>query len=327
MTIPVITGLLQQHPHLRITFVTDKKFEPLFVQISRLEFYGADIHGVHKGIKGLYKLYSELKKNHKFDAIADLHNSLRTRILSGFFKFSGSRISIIDKGRSEKKLLTRKKSKQLIQLKSVFQRYADVFSLLGNSISLDNVKHRTRPEISVPIKELINQYKNKIIGVAPFAKHKEKMYPQEKMGKVIQALTNKGYSLFLFGGGINETDDLKKWEKLYQRVISVAGKFSFAEELELISHLDLMISMDSANMHLASLYGVPVISIWGATHPYAGFYGFGQSPEYAIQVDLYCRPCSVYGNKACYRGDLACMNLIEESEIIKKVEKIFSEKK
>ena len=94
------------------------------------------------------------------------------------------------------------------------------------------------------------------------------------------------------------------------------------EELVLMSHLDVMVSMDSANMHLASLVHVPVVSVWGATHPYAGFMGWNQDDDMTVQVQLPCRPCSVFGNKACYRGDMACMNRITPEMIINKVEKV-----
>jgi ADP-heptose:LPS heptosyltransferase len=83
--------------------------------------------------------------------------------------------------------------------------------------------------------------------------------------------------------------------------------------------MHLMISMDSANMHLASLFGVPVISVWGATHPYTGFYGWAQPTGNAVQIDLYCRPCSVFGNKPCYRGDHACMEQLPPELILEKL--------
>ena len=130
---------------------------------------------------------------------------------------------------------------------------------------------------------------------------------------------NKRYQLFLLGGGKNESDILNEWVKEFPGTINLAGKFSFKEELAIISHMDIMISMDSANMHLASLFGVPVVSVWGATHPFAGFYGWGQSADNAVQIDLYCRPCSVFGNKPCYRGDHACMQQLPEEKIIEKL--------
>jgi ADP-heptose:LPS heptosyltransferase len=124
--------------------------------------------------------------------------------------------------------------------------------------------------------------------------------------------------VYLFGGGTEEINLLEEWASKYKGVTSLAGKMSLSDELEQLAAMNLVLSMDSANMHLASLAGVPVLCIWGATHPFAGFTGWKQPPTNSIQVDLPCRPCSVYGNKNCYRRDYACMD-IPEQLIIEKI--------
>jgi ADP-heptose:LPS heptosyltransferase len=139
------------------------------------------------------------------------------------------------------------------------------------------------------------------------------------METVLTALAAEGHRIFVFGGGIEEQQIAEKWAKTTKNTTSVIGKLKLSEELSLISNLDVMLSMDSSGMHLASLKGVPVISVWGATHPNAGFLGYGQSLTNCVQIDLACRPCSIYGNKPCYRGDFACMNQLSESRIIQKI--------
>jgi ADP-heptose:LPS heptosyltransferase len=320
MTVPVINLLIQQHPELNITMVSNGFVKPLFNDIERLQFYAADLKGRHKGFKGLYRLYLDLKSSFSFDAIADLHDVLRTKILRSFFIFSGKRIAVIDKGRKEKKELTRKKNKILKPLKTTFQRYADVFDSLQLPVVLnysEGIKKIIRPA-DLQLQQLKGEG-NYTIGLAPFAQYAEKTYPPNKMKEVIRLLLrHKEIKIFLFGGN-SDAAMFQQWEKEFERVESMAGKFNFQRELQLISSLDVMISMDSANMHLASLYSVPVVSIWGATHPYAGFYGWGQLPENAVQIDLYCRPCSVFGNKPGYRGDLACLNNISPLTVYNKV--------
>ncbi|RZK76357.1 MAG: heptosyltransferase, partial [Pedobacter sp.] len=157
------------------------------------------------------------------------------------------------------------------------------------------------------------------IGVSPFAQHAQKVYPLAKMENVILHLAELGYQLFIFGGSIEEEIIANEWANKHQNLTSLVKRMSLAEELEFISELDLMVSMDSSGMHLASLVNIPVISIWGATHPYAGFLGYGQSISDAVQIDLSCRPCSIYGNVKCYRGDFACMNNLPEQSVISKV--------
>jgi len=320
MTIPVLQQLLQQNPDVRVTVLTQTFLAPLFEPLERTTVYPVETKGKHKGLKGLYKLFRELKSQYSFDAIADLHNVLRSKIITFLFKTAGIKTATIDKGRKEKKQLTRKENKHLIQLKTSFQRYVDVFAALGLPVVLNTAQpvfaKQSLPVVAIPF---FSKTK-KTICIAPFAKHEEKTYPIEKMKLVLKELSGQNnLQLFLLGGGKNEVTILNEWEKEFPGVISLAGKFSFREELAIISHMDMMISMDSANMHLASLFGVPVVSVWGATHSFAGFYGWGQPSDNAVQIDLCCRPCSVFGNKLCYRGDHACMEQLPEKKIIEKV--------
>jgi len=316
MTVPVIKLALEQHPQLQITYVSTAFVQPFFEGFERLNFYAVEPKGAHKGLKGMYRLYKELNALAHFDAVADLHNVLRTKALRVFFSASKIKIATIDKGRKEKRELTRIEHKKLRPLKSTFERYAHVFGELGLPVDLHanpNLQKRGTPLV----KPLKKGYR--AIGIAPFAKHAEKTYPLEKMKAVIQLLAaEKNVEIFLFGGK-EEALFLDDWANGWENVTSLAGKMSFANELDYISQLHVMVSMDSANMHLASLFGVPVVSVWGSTHPFAGFYGWAQAPENAVQVPLYCRPCSVFGNRKCYRGDLACLHSIESENIAKRV--------
>ncbi len=320
MTVPVLKQVLDQNPDVQLTILTQQFFVPLFAPLERTTVYAVETKGKHKGLNGLVKLFNELKKQYQFDAVADLHNVLRSKVIRFLFKTTGISTACIDKGRKEKKQLTQKQNKQLIQLKTSFQRYADVFAELGVPVILNTAQPVLAKQPLPPAAVSLFSQTKKNICIAPFAKHQEKMYPLEKMKVVLKnILENNKYQVFLLGGGKTETAALNEWEKEFPGVVNLSGKFSFAEELAIISHLDRMVSMDSANMHLASLFGVPVVSVWGATHPFAGFYGWGQPSDNAVQLDLYCRPCSVFGNKPCYRGDHACMKQLPEEKIIEKV--------
>jgi ADP-heptose:LPS heptosyltransferase len=189
--------------------------------------------------------------------------------------------------------------------------FADTFQ------SLFDEKH---PASIAAIESLSGPKEGKWIGIAPFAKHPGKIYPIENMELIVETFSKRGdITIFLFGGRDAEQEVLEDWARKYPRVKNIADKYPLDKELSLISSLDLLVCMDSANMHFASLVGTTVISIWGATHPYAGFYGYRQLPENAIQLDLDCRPCSIYGNKPCHRGDWACLKQLPPSLIISKV--------
>lgn len=326
LMVPVIGRLRDSYPRLTITVVSQEKFRPMFEMLPGVIFFAADIYGRHKGLFGMYRLFQELRKNNKITAIADLHDVIRTRVLRFFFRLAGHQTFIIDKGRQEKKELTRKVNKKLTPLKTTIQRYKEVFDTAGFPFELNTKAERTKLSATDKVLQLMPEVQKVKIGIAPFAMHREKMYPLDHMEEVALSLLQKNYTIILFGGGKKELALMQEWETKYPGMVNTIGRLSFSEELILISQLDGMISMDSANMHLASLFGVPVISIWGATHPFAGFYGFGQSAENIVQAELYCRPCSVFGNKTCYRGDWACLKMIDPQTIIDKTEKMLNRK-
>lgn len=321
MTVPVLKNALDQNPQLHITVVSNAFFAPLFAGLERCHFHPAHLKASHKGITGIYTLFSELVSNNKFDAVADLHGVLRSSLLRSFFAMAGYKTAVIDKGRKEKKELTRKEHKIYKQLPASFERYAQVLRNIGISVRLDDkAPVYAKQTLPAPVLRLFQQNR-KVIGVAPFAQHREKMYPLDKMKTVVQQLSVNN-NIILLGGGTAEVAVLKEWAEDIPGTTNAAGHYSLAEELSIISNLDAMISMDSANMHLASLYNIPVISIWGATHPYAGFYGWAQNTNNTVSVDLSCRPCSVFGNKPCWRGDHACMMQIEEKMITDKINEL-----
>ncbi|MFV0530533.1 MAG: glycosyltransferase family 9 protein [Flavobacteriales bacterium] len=326
MIVPVLKNVLEQNPDVELTVISRPFFAPFFKNIPRLFFKPVNLKKEYKGVSGIYKLAQELKKEH-FDAYADLHHVLRTQILRTFLTFSISSIASIDKGRKEKKALVQKNHKNKIALKNTFERYADVFRTLGFTVSLNPILHQEKHPLNSDLqKRILFDSTKKHLGIAPFAQHKGKMYPFKKIQSIVKKLAqNSHLQIYLFGGGEKEKRLLDEIAQCYTNSINLIGKITLEEELQLISHLDLMLSMDSANMHMASLVGTPVIPFWGATHPYAGFMGFGQSVKNSIQrEDLNCRPCSVYGNKPCWRGDWACLE-VDESIFIEKINQMIND--
>lgn len=315
MTVPVVYDLAVQYPDLKITMLSRKMAEPLFEQMpDNVHFFAADLEGRHKGLLGLCRLWRDARLN-EVDYIADFHNVLRTFWLRTEGCLHRKKIAKIDKGRREKQALTRQHHKVLTQQASSFERYAKVLERLGFPTKpafekLDYSEYR----------ELVKQPDEKWIGIAPFAKHEAKMYPIERMEQVVRALGERPCTtIFLFGGGKEEDLQIQRLCGNFENVKSAHSQYGLRGELALMEQLDVMLSMDSANMHLASLVGTRVVSIWGGTHPYAGFLGWGQNYTDSVQLDLPCRPCSVFGNKPCLRGDYACLTGITPEQIVEKL--------
>lgn len=264
----------------------------------------------YSGLPGLHKLFRELKALRP-TVVCDLHDVLRTKYLRLGFMQSGIPVSHIHKDRKARKNFLHQQPKQ--QQETSFERYATALEKIGYPIKLDaslpSIFERTEGRASCGV------------GIAPFAAHKGKIYPLEKMEQVVRLLSERGASVYLFGAGAEEKAVTEAWAEKYSNVESMVGKLSdMAEEARFMSGLKVMLTMDSGNMHLASLTGTPVVSIWGATHPLGGFLGWGQKMENAIQkTDMPCRPCSIFGNKPCRLGDYPCLSGISPETIVNKV--------
>lgn len=298
MLVPVVRAFAEEQPELAITVLSQTRMADLFAQKPKnVQFVGVDWK-----TQSLREIVDELGK---FDYVADVHGVWRSRYIGWRMRLRGARVRTIRKGRLAKWLLTHGFIRK--PLKHTSERYAQVLEdscqVLFNSY--------------LPLIKPLSGGRKEGIGIAPFAAHRGKVYPLERMEQVVAMLSERGEKVVLFGSK-EEKDSLGNWAEKYPKVKSVAGQKSLAEELEIMRGLRVMISMDSANMHLASLAGTRVVSIWGATHPNAGFLGIGQNENDCIQRDLKCRPCSVYGNKRCKFGDYRCLD-IQPEEIVARV--------
>lgn len=323
MTVPVLKAFSLQYPDVKITVVSRPFFKPFFENIDNVTFFPIDLKERHKGVAGLLRLFSDLKKLN-IDVVADLHNVLRSKVVRNLFALSGRKVAATDKGRQDKKELTKLAIKTISPTKSMFERHCDTFQKLGFSINLQNPTFPQKVNLSEEIISITGKKQGNWTGIAPFAQYESKVYPLDLMQEVIDDLvTNSNNKIFLFGGGEAEIQKLNQLKNNHENVIVVAGKIKFQQELDLISNLDLMLSMDSGNAHIAAMLGVKVITLWGATHPFAGFKPFNQPDDFCITSDRKqypFLPTSVYGNKKVPGYENVMRSILPEA-VINKIKK------
>ena len=323
MTVPVLRALVLQYPEVKVTVVSRPFFQPFFDGIPNVNFFGVDLKERHKGFLGLLRLFSDLRKL-QIDVVADLHNVLRSKVVRTLFLLSGKKVAATDKGRAEKKALTSLTNKVFAPVKPMVERHVETLKQLGFSVDLMNPQFPEKAILSDEILSITGTKNQKWIGIAPFAQYESKVYPIDLMQQVIDGLAeNKNQKIFLFGGGEKEILMLNQLQNQHENVIVLAGKLRFNEELKVISNLDIMLSMDSGNSHIAAMFGVKVITLWGATHPFAGFKPFNQPDDFCLTADRSkypLLPTSIYGNKKV-EGYEDVMRTILPKEIIDKIEK------
>lgn len=311
MTIPAVYSLARSYPNVRISMLTAPKCAELFINrppnLSLILFKQE-----HRGAIGFFRLWKRIRQE-RFDSVADFHNVLRSWLLDICFICQGKRVSMLDKRRCERRIFLWGKGGADLHPFSL--RYFDVLRRLGYRVTPDFVS--LFPD--APCLPIEKQPGDTWIGIAPFARYPNKTYPTDKMEEVVHRLCNRPRTrIFLFGGGKEEKKALDGWTKR-DAVYSCCEHFSMKEELCLMANMDVMLTMDSSNMHLASLVNTRVVSLWGSTVPACGFLGWRQRQEDALIANLTCQPCSISGNKRCRYGSFKCLTSITPEEIYDKI--------
>lgn len=321
--LPVLKGLLDSNQQLEIYLLSRPVFFPIFKGIDRLHLVEAELKGRHRGFRGMVRLYRQLRREVQPDEVFDLHQVLRSRVLNLLFRLGGTRIFRFNPGTAEKKQAVRSKSYQ--QLPSVVDHYAAIFSHAGYRFVLplpdfwgQTSKHEALGRLGINSDGI-----DKVIGIAPFARYRQQEWGIDRVGDLIALLVRvPRVSVVLFGRGSKQVQDLEQLVSLFAGAVVSAHQIPFEQELALLPHLDILVSMDSANMHLGAMAGIPVVSVWGATHPALGFAPYHQPVENLIQyngVELDCRPCSVLGNKKCIYRDIRCMNYVSVGQVAERI--------
>lgn len=302
---PLVRAYAKANPDVLFTMVSIPFMDPLFEDIPNLKYQSIVINEENTKIKDVFNITQKIIRI-KPTSIADFSNTSLSNAICMIFKIKGIDVKCVKDPR-----------KFALNTPHIQSRFENVLTELG----LQNLFfHKCKTSQSQKIKYTFHR-----IGIAPFAKYEGKTWPSKNMEEVVAELSkDNNNKIYLFGDRSYEAKILQGWGFKYQNCESIAGKYTIREELDLIRSLDVMVTMDSANMHFASFVQTPVISIWGATHPDLGYYGCGQEKNHAIGIDLDCRPCSLYGEAKCSREDYACLKGITPNMVLEKINNFYN---
>ena len=320
MTIPVLYPVCKANPDTRFIMLTKRWPASMFHdRPANLKVVDFDVNENHSGLVGLLKFAARLHKLYDVDAVADLHNVSGTWIIDAYMRARGACIARLDREKSKRRALVSHKTAEPVT--PIHERYRNVFRQLGLAAPDDFT--RLYEDREWPVTPIVPKKEEgqRWIAISPFSSHRQKAYPLDKMEQVVAQLAQQpNYWIFLMGGGKTEKIALRAIARKYKNVISMAEvKHKFIDEYALLGNCDLMLTMESANMHLASLVDLQAMTVWGPTSPACGYLGYNQLVQDDIQLDMDCRPCSITGDKPCKYGDFRCLTNIDPDVIARRV--------
>jgi heptosyltransferase II len=315
LTLPLVHQIKQQNLSAKIIFVTLPAAATLTECINDIdESIIYDKHGRDKGISGLLNL-AKLLKSKKVDCILAPHRSMRTALLTMFTHplysvgFNTSSLSIAYKFRSRYYFGMHESRRNLNLLTAFYDANYFPKQVSGNI----QIPHQSTQKVKEILKRTNINDKDKIIAIAPGAAWTTKRWLPEYFSELSNKFINSGYKIVLIGAESDKAvcNDVEK----NSNVLNLSGKTTIPELLALLSLTKLLISNDSAPVHLAGLVKCPVACIFGPTSQSFGFAPIGEKDLIFEKTDLQCHPCRIHGGDRCPTGTFDCMRNITHSDV------------
>ncbi len=316
LTTPVMRALREKFGGARIDVLVKKEFSEIFEGSPFVD----GVIGFDSAKSGVLKLCKELNKN-DYSIVIDLHRNIRSRLILLFVK-AGRKLAY-KKGAMKRRLLTAFKIR-FKNMPHTVDRYLSALASLGIgsadplpyiSLSDDDLSFAKDLLVKGGMSDAAVR-----VAVCPGAKHRAKRYPAAKFANLIDMLIDDpGARVILIGSKADERQisDIMTGITNKECVLTLTDG-TIKQSAAVIRECDILVTNDSAPMHLAVSVGTPLVALFGPTDKGFGFYPLGRD-DIVLTKNYSCSPCSLHGKKECVKYDYRCLNDIAESEIINKV--------
>jgi len=315
LTTPLVRALKQGLPEVEIAVLTLPSTSEVFKNNPQAaEIITYDKRATQKGVINLLGLVKELKRR-KFDAALIPHRSLRSAFLAweadiplrvGFTSSSGYYFlnrEVSYWGDSHE-----------------VERVLELLSGLGLEVVKSPPELFPDEEDHKWVAEFLDDNMDDWVAIAPGSVWPTKRWLSERFAQLANMVAGDFRCGVVFVGGEEDRFLCRKIaEDVKGKSLVAAGEASVLQSAALLSKCRLLISNDSAPVHLASAVGTKVVDIYGPTVPQFGFYPYGEGHRIVEVEHLYCRPCSKHGPKRCPEGHFRCMREITVERVFEAV--------
>ena len=320
LTLPMLQKLKEKNPESELDVVSNPVTCEIFSSSPSVNsVIVLDKRREHKSIFSLIKFAGKIKEKN-YTKLYSPHRSFRTSLI---VLFSGIKETY---GFDNSSL--RHVYKNIVKYN--FNEHEVKRNL--DLISFNNEDWKIFPEIIVPpdqqknVNDFLTQNSiNNVIALAPGSVWNTKKYPPEYFEKIIDYLMSKFFKIILIGSSKDQAICDSLLSRFNESVISVAGKFSIVESIQMLKNVKLLISNDSAPTHMGICANIPVLTLFCSTSPAFGFYPYNEKSSYLSFDDLFCKPCGIHGYEECPIGTFECGNELSPQIVISKIEKMLND--
>ena len=308
-----LLGLLRLWmPGAALHLLTKETYAPLFLYDDRID----EVKTLRSGRAGeLMELRSTLSRE-GYDLIIDAHNVIRSNILFGTLR-AGVKVRL-KKDQIKKFLLTRMGLNLYGRVIHQAERYLDVLH------PLHAPECETIPSLVIPeeakekARGLIRDRGfggRPLVAMAPGARWETKRWPAEHFAAVADPLASSGCGIVLVGGADDREMCAELSERCPEEPLDASGRLDPLESAALLAECKLLVTNDSAPLHLAEAVGTRVVALFGPTVREFGYHP--QLPSsVALGLELKCRPCSRNGARPCPLRTKECLVDLEPRHVL-----------
>ena len=326
LTLPVAQALRRAFPHVRIDLVTTPQAAALAMHHPSIDtVIPFDKKKSQSGLLGMLHCARQLRKN-QYDIAIVPHRSLRSAII---VRMSGIPMRIGFTSSAGRVLYTQRIP--YVASRHEVERNLSLLSALGVITAEKEIPmvYPDAEDAKVVEKFLFEQEilaPERCIALAPGSVWNTKLWLPERFAALAHVLAYEGWTVFLTGG--KEDKQLCasiSAEADHKNIFITAGKFSLLQSAELLRRCKVIVSNDSAPLHLGVAVGTPVVAIFGATVPEFGFAPYGDNHAIVEVRGLACRPCGIHGGHVCPIGTFDCMKQIDVPSVLAAIHKVVNE--
>jgi len=301
LTTPIVRSIKNKYPQVKIDFLLKPQFSDVYnfnPNINKIMLYN---------VSEPSKTQSEILKG-DYDLIIDLQSNIRTYFLLRSIKAKKLKFK---KPSLKKYLLVNTKINLFREIKSIPLLYSKVIGdefLDEEGLEIYNNKGRINclPQT------------NNVIGFCPGAKHFTKRWLSEYFIQLGNMLADEGFVIYLLGGNL-ERELCANLNSKIKNSVNCSTENDLILTAEKMANCQLIVTNDSALMHVASSIKIPIVAIFGSSVREFGFAPYNVENTIAEIQNLSCRPCSHVGKDKCPKGHFDCMREIKPEMIYEKI--------